>query len=224
MATQCSIQFASEELILDAAGAIFWPTEKALLFADLHLEKGSYLMKQGELLPPYDTKDTLARIEKLILAYQAKQVICLGDNLHDYSAIERMQLEDYRYLCQLAAKVEWRWIIGNHDTQSLEHPLLKFFKFYPQYPIRSILLTHDFNTKATYQIIGHFHPKATFCIRSQAIKGKCFVVNDALIVMPAFGSYTGGLDILSPVFQQLLQTLPVKYFLLQREKIWQINI
>ena len=46
-------------LVADPAGALYWPDEKLLAVADLHLEKGSAFAARGVLLPPYDTAATL---------------------------------------------------------------------------------------------------------------------------------------------------------------------
>lgn len=216
------LHFAGEFLTLDAAGAIFWPRQNSLIIADLHLEKGSYFCARGNLIPRYDTLDTLRRIEKLTIRYQAKKIICLGDNLHDFLAIERMLPKDYDYLNKLNQIAEWVWIIGNHDPSATQHPLLKNFKFHSIYKINELTFQHDFDSTTPYQIIGHFHPKAIFRIRSHQITGKCFLVSENVIILPAFGSYTGGLDIESPVFEKILNRKALKYFFIKEEKIWLI--
>ena len=74
----------------DVTGALYWPAEDALIIADLHLEKGSAMAARGQLLPPYDTRETLHRLAEALDRYDAQTVIALGDSLHDVAAAERM--------------------------------------------------------------------------------------------------------------------------------------
>jgi DNA ligase-associated metallophosphoesterase len=220
---QRSIDFANEQLILDAAGSLFWPAQGILLFADLHLEKGSFLANYHHPLPNYDTADTLLRLDKLIQQYQPKKVICLGDNFHDLQALDRMSAANYQYLCNLIHTTDWLWLIGNHDLKITSHPLLLAFNFIDTIQLNKIMLTHCFSEQHPWQIVGHYHPKKTVRILSQMVTGKCFVVTARVIVMPAFGSYTGGLNVSSTDFKNAINTLNAQYYLLKNNKIWQLK-
>ena len=100
------------------SGALYWPAEDALIVADLHLEKGSHFAKRGQMLPPYDTRETLRKLAEVIDAYDATTIISLGDSLHDAGALERMSLEDRETLSLILQDREWIWITGNHDGGS----------------------------------------------------------------------------------------------------------
>ncbi len=65
------------------SGALYWPAEDALIVADLHLEKGSHFAARGQMLPPYDTRETLRKLAEVIDAYDAASIIALGDSFHD---------------------------------------------------------------------------------------------------------------------------------------------
>jgi DNA ligase-associated metallophosphoesterase len=218
------IFFAGHEFILDPAGTLFWVTEEILIFSDLHFEKGSYFVSKGNPLPTYDTLHTLEGMETLICAYKPRQVICLGDNLHDAEALARMSLTDFSLLQKIHASVnQWLWIIGNHDKIDYATTALANNQYLAQKILHNIILTHDYQPINQPQIIGHFHPKKTINIHGQTISGKCFVVSDNLLVMPAFGSYTGGLDIQTAEFQTLLLESNYSCYLLQRDRVWQIK-
>ena len=73
------VSFADTELLLTAGRALFWPRENALLVADLHLEKASFYAQHGQMLPPYDTRETLERVAKEVRETGASRVITLGD-------------------------------------------------------------------------------------------------------------------------------------------------
>ena len=77
------------DLVADHAGALWWPERRVLVVADLHLEKGSALG-----LPPYDSRETVERLERLVERLSPKQVIALGDSFHDRAAEGRIGEED----------------------------------------------------------------------------------------------------------------------------------
>src|SRR5262249_42649571 len=60
--TTSDVVVAGTALVLDPAGALYWPEERALVVSDLHLEKGSSFAARGVLLPPFDTTATLDRL------------------------------------------------------------------------------------------------------------------------------------------------------------------
>jgi DNA ligase-associated metallophosphoesterase len=106
-----------ERLVLDCAGAVWWPAERTLVFSDIHFEKGSSLARWGALLPPYDTRTTLRRMAALIDRYTPRRVIALGDSFHDGDAADRLDAEDRIVLMAQVGRAEWIWIEGNHDPQ-----------------------------------------------------------------------------------------------------------
>jgi metallophosphoesterase superfamily enzyme len=112
---QMFVEVNSETLLLDCAGAAWWPAERTLIMADIHFEKGSSFAKRGTLLPPYDTRTTLNRIEALMCAYAPARVVALGDSFHDGEAATRLDEEDKVTLARQVARTDWIWIEGNHD-------------------------------------------------------------------------------------------------------------
>ena len=77
------LQVAGAALLADPDGALYWPEEKLLVVADLHLEKGSSYARHGQMLPPYDTRDTLGRLEAEVAALAPRALVLLGDSFHD---------------------------------------------------------------------------------------------------------------------------------------------
>ena len=107
---------ASEPLEALPMGALYWPAERLLAVADLHLEKGSsYAVNARKLLPRYDTRQTLSALSSLIDAVQPRTVVCLGDSFHDRAAIERMPDAERLEIVRLTARTRFVWIAGNHD-------------------------------------------------------------------------------------------------------------
>lgn len=218
------ITFGGHDFILDVAGTLYWPSLKTLIFSDLHLEKGSYFAERHQLIPFYDTSDTLHRIEKLIQHYQPQRVICLGDNMHDGKAISRMRAADMNLLNSISQQFpEWIWIIGNHDKGHSTDSVLASIKFAEILTLENITFTHDFLPETSLQIAGHYHPKFSLMISANHISGKCFVVSADKIIMPAFGSFTGGMNVENIVFPKILGTDRFKCYLINDRNIWRVK-
>jgi DNA ligase-associated metallophosphoesterase len=107
--------FAGHEMLLGPARALYWPAERTLLVADLHLEKASWFAKAGQMLPPYDSRDTLERLADAVRITGARRVITLGDNFHDDAGALRLDAHCTGMLEALTRALEWVWITGNHD-------------------------------------------------------------------------------------------------------------
>ena len=197
--------FAQECLILDARGVLFLPRFDTLVVSDLHLEKGSYLASWGNPVSALDSRATLLKLQAIMLDYKPYNLICLGDSFHDLNSVKRMQDNDFTFLCELISSVErWTWVVGNHDSEidaTLAGEVVESVQ------LANITLLHEPVTNVETQIIGHFHPKASHKVRRTALRGKCFALHDKLLIMPAFGQYTGGLDINDDA---LLALLPKK--------------
>lgn len=219
MLSTAQINFGGETLLLDAQGALYWPQGGWLIVSDLHLEKASFLARFGSPLPRYDTRDTLARLAKLIEQYQPRELICLGDSFHDRHAFERLEKADRAALEQLVANVPvWRWVLGNHDPAlSPDLPGERHATIH----LHDICLAHERECgREAPQIIGHFHPKLSVHLGGHRVSGKVFIHDERLLIMPSLGSYTGGLDAADPAIDALLHA-PMRY-LIYREKLWKL--
>ncbi|HEY4943453.1 MAG TPA: ligase-associated DNA damage response endonuclease PdeM [Rhizomicrobium sp.] len=182
-----------ERLVLDCAGAAWWPAERTLVFSDIHFEKGSSLARWGALLPPYDTRTTLRRMTALIDAYAPARVIALGDSFHDREAAERLDLDDRAVLLAQVRRADWIWIEGNHDPQP---PAWLGGIVRQEIAVGGLVFRHEPSaTPQPGEIAGHLHPCATVALRGRSLRRKCFASDGTRLVMPAFGAYTGGLDV-----------------------------
>lgn len=214
------IKFAKQELILDASGVLYWPDKKLLIVSDLHLEKASFLSKFGSVLPQYDSRDTLERLEKAVGLYDPETVVCLGDSFHDTQGFLRLPERERTHLEHLVTSVnEWRWILGNHDSDlPQELPGIRQI----DYRLENILLAHDLTAEPMPHIIGHFHPKAQLKIGGHRVSGRCFLVSGDRVIMPSFGSFTGGLDCRDKAINRLSAT-PFVCYLLYKKQLFEIS-
>jgi DNA ligase-associated metallophosphoesterase len=182
----------------DCLGALYWPEEGLLLVADLHLEKGSSFARRGQMLPPYDTPETLARLARLIAHYAPRIVIALGDNFHDGGGPARLSAADRATLIALQRGRDWVWIAGNHDPDPAGGI---GGTFAATISIGALTFRHEPSRAAPDgEIAGHLHPVARVAQRGRAVSRRCFATDGKALVMPAFGAYTGGLNIRDRAF------------------------
>ncbi len=194
------MDFAGEELVLTKSNALYWPRERALLVADLHLEKGSWYARHGQMLPPYDSRETLERIADAVKATGARRVITLGDNFHDDDGTHRLDPYAAGMLESLTRALDWVWITGNHDEE-----MHRAFgaQLVDELELNGIVLRHEAKPGETRaELSGHYHPKMRLKVRNRHITRSCAVVSRSSeterMILPAFGAYTGGMDAGAP--------------------------
>lgn len=218
-----NVHFANYELLLLGSGGCYWPAKKTLIVSDLHLEKGSYFAARGQPLPLADTRDTLEKMHEDIIRWQPETVICLGDNVHDAQAFLRMTTQDLLYLESLCTNVvSWKWIVGNHDRLEFNNLPLHSTDFFSEVLIDGLCFTHDVQPEQPLQIIGHYHPKISIKRNGAKISGKCFSLSNNRLIMPAYGSYTGGLDVDEPIYKEILSGV-VNHYILFNQHIFLVR-
>lgn len=198
----CEFSLAGARLTALGSGALWWPAERLLCVSDLHLGKSERTARRGgALLPPYETRDTLARLEQDMAATGAATVICLGDSFDDLRAADGLCPDDALWLTRLMAGRRWIWIEGNHDPGPLGFGGTHMAAF------RAAALTfrHIADPGASGEVSGHYHPKLRLSPRGRSMTRPCFLCDENRVILPAFGTYTGGLRSDDPAFMRLLQ-------------------
>lgn len=190
------------DLIPDLSGALFVPDFETLLIADLHLEKASNMAKRGVHLPPYDTRASLTQLEAVIAQLQPEQLIFLGDSFHDDEARERIAEADLIRLRAVSKRAATIWITGNHDPNP---PTDIGGRIANEVVLGGVTLRHEPKQLGPedFEIAGHLHPGAAVSQRGRHIHCKCFAADRNRLIMPAFGSFTGGLSICAAPFESL---------------------
>jgi DNA ligase-associated metallophosphoesterase len=177
------------------SGALFWPAEHLLVVSDLHLGRSERIARLGgRLLPPYEVEDTLLRLDAEIAALSPRLVICLGDSFDDLAAADLPEPARL-WLARLMAGRRWIWITGNHDPA----PVALGGEHRAGFQLGALTFRHIAEPQATAEISGHYHPK----LRLAGQLCPCFLVDATRLIMPAFGTYTGGMNAQSPVIAQL---------------------
>jgi len=212
MKAMVPLSFANQEFALTTSGALYWPHESALLVADLHLEKASFFAKHGQMLPPYDSRETLARVADAIRETGARRVFTLGDNFHDSEGSARLEPHAAGMLAALTRAVDWVWITGNHDEGS-NWPDMEARtggSIAEELQVAGMILRHEAKQGETRpELSGHFHPRLQINVRNRRIRRPCAVVSmgkaGGRMILPAFGALTGGMDAGDPAIVGALQ-------------------
>ena len=167
------------------SGALFWPEQNLLCVSDLHFGKSERLARRGgTLLPPYETRATLERLDADIETTAARHIVCLGDSFDDLAAADSLDPADQLWLTRLMAGRIWTWIEGNHDAG----PTALGGEHKSQLTIGPLSFRHVASAQ-TPEVSGHYHPKARLAGKSF----RCYLIDGCRVILPAYGVYTGGL-------------------------------
>ena len=192
--------FAGEEFALVQSRALYWPREQALLVADLHLEKASFYARFGQMLPPYDSRETLERVALALRETGARRVFTLGDNFHDGDGANRLEPHAAGMLAALTRATDWVWVTGNHDDGSTLGTAVA------ELAVSGLLLRHEAQVGETRpELSGHFHPKLRVSVRGRQIVRPCAVASETKLILPAYGALTGGMNAADPAIIAALQ-------------------
>lgn len=212
---------AGTDLEMLPSGAVYWPLHGLICVSDLHLGRSErYARNAGALLPPYETRDTLTRLEADIEATGAGMVVCLGDSFDDLAAADGLDAPISDWLTRLMAGRRWIWIEGNHDPEA---PVGVSGDWYSEFYTETLVFRHEPSRKPTPgEVAGHYHPVARVVRRGKGVRRACFATDGDRLLMPAFGSTTGGLLLDHPAIKPLFDTARLAAHLIGSERIYSI--
>ena len=183
------------------SGALYWPDAGLLVVSDLHLGKSARLAAVGGAqLPPYETRETLQRLDGDLAATGASRVICLGDSFDAPGIDATLPEQDLLWITRLQAGRDWIWIAGNHDPA----PVALKGAHRAEHREGGLIFRHIASAEGRAEISGHYHPKARLALRGRRLTRPCFLVDDRRLILPAYGAYTGGLFCDSAVLSDLM--------------------
>jgi len=213
------LELAGAALVADPAGILYWPAERLLAVADLHFEKASSFARYGALLPPYDTAATLARLCEAIMRYRPRAVFALGDSFHDGDGPQRLGPEDRAAIGDLQKGRDWIWIADNHDPD----PATGIGGvFTPAVAIGPLTFRHEPQGESG-EVAGHLHPMARISARGRSVSRKCFAADAERMVLPAFGAFTGGLNIRAAAFMNVFGALSFRAHMLGSTRLYAVD-
>lgn len=194
--TAHSFDFDGQRLEARASGALFWPARRWLVVSDLHLGKSERMARRGgTLLPPYETEATLDRLQAEIASSNPDMVVSLGDSFDDDAAGRGLSDALCQRLRDMAAGRRWVWISGNHDPGAICRRM-------PGQALEVLQdgLTLRHEAAQGPDVSGHYHP----CLTLAGQRMRCFLVGRDHLILPAFGTYTGGLPVTDPALVRLV--------------------
>ncbi|MDT8856844.1 ligase-associated DNA damage response endonuclease PdeM [Paracoccaceae bacterium Fryx2] len=188
---------ADTALIALPSGALHWPDAGLLVVSDLHFGKSARLARRGgALLPPYEVRATLTRLDADLAVTGAARVICLGDSFDDLDAGTQLDDSDRLWLTRLMAGRDWTWVLGNHDPG----PLDLGGSHRAEAHLPPLTFRHIAEPGARAEVSGHYHPKARLAGQARP----CFLLDADRLILPAYGTYTGGLWCHDPALAALM--------------------
>jgi DNA ligase-associated metallophosphoesterase len=215
------IRVGGLSFLADRSGALYFAEDRILLVADLHLEKGSAFARRGSMLPPYDSRATLAALAAVVERYDPGCIVVMGDAFHEDGADDRMDGADVEALLGLQKGRDWIWLSGNHDPRGPRRfggAVLQSLAF------GGVTLRHAPQAGAgEAEITGHLHPVGKVSLRGRAVRRRCFATDGRRCVMPAFGAYAGGLNVLDKAFSTLFDTAGFTAHILGKSRIFRVG-
>jgi uncharacterized protein len=213
------LRFAGQIFEPLPSGALYWHAQKTLLVADLHLEKMSSFARRGQMLPPYDTGLTLKRLEADMRRTGAQRVVSLGDSFHRDEGTTTLSDADRAHIDLMTDMAEWLWLSGNHDPK----PHALGGRCLPEMDLAGLQLTHHPRRGTAGLVAGHLHPAAHILMEGRSTRRPCFVHDNRLMILPAYGSSAGSINIMSPAFVGLFHWPGLEVTMLGKDRTYPVS-
>jgi len=201
-------------------GVLWWADRRMLVVADLHLEKGSSYARRGQFLPPYDTSETLHRLARIVERLDPATVVALGDSFHDDGGAARLLPADHAALRALQRGRDFVWIAGNHDPAP---PAGVSGDHAEALAVGPVTFRHAPVPGTAHEIAGHLHPCARVVGRGRSVRRKCFAGDGRRLILPAFGAYAGGLNVLDRAFAGLFAAESFRAFVAGEARVYAVG-
>jgi DNA ligase-associated metallophosphoesterase len=218
--TPVLLRFAGHNFEPLPSGALFWRARETLLVADLHFEKMASFARRGQMLPPYDTAMTLTRLETDLRRTGARRLISLGDTFHRPDSSRELTPADRLRIDTMVDAVDCIWLTGNHDPV----PHCLGGACLPELEEDGLLFTHHPRKGHSGLVSGHLHPAARVAMEGRTTRKPCFVHDNRLLILPAYGSSTGNINILSAAFFGLFHLPSLEVTMLGRDRTYPVPV
>lgn len=190
-----AVSYAGETVWLLPERALWWPAQRVLWIADLHLGKAATYRALGQPVPGGTTRENLARISALLLHYQPAQLVFLGDFLHAALARTDSVLDALAHWRAEHPELDCTLVRGNHDRRAGDPPVSLGIRVVDEpWLIGPFAACHHPQQHASHGVIaGHVHPAVSLRGRGHdRLRLPCFCLEPGLAILPAFGEFTGG--------------------------------
>ncbi len=185
--------FHGHHVLLSADGVVFLTETSTLVAADLHLGKSAVFRANGLPVPEGDTSRDLQRLEQLAAEHQAAEIVIAGDLFHGTAGITP---EITHELDAFIRRIGIPFLLtgGNHDAKIATLPCgLVSEPFMDRAGVRILHDPADSSDPSVLHLAGHWHPVAKIRDgKRTTLRLPCFLLRKNLLVLPSFGSFTGG--------------------------------
>ncbi|MFK7852717.1 MAG: ligase-associated DNA damage response endonuclease PdeM [Granulosicoccus sp.] len=196
------IDCAGEALLLHPERAIYWPAQQTLFVADVHAGKEHTFGRHGIAIPDGISDQSLHRLFKLCDKAEARHLTVLGDFMHTAPHYDEKWLTSLSTLLDNHPQLSMSIVAGNHDKvegRSIIDGRVSWFdnvKLQPPFVLR-----HDPGDDSRgFVLCGHLHPTWRIShTRRTGLRAPIFWVRKNHAVLPAFGGFTGGVNIVPDV-------------------------
>lgn len=178
--------------------AVWWPAARTAFVADVHFGKAATFRRAGQPVPHGTTADNLARLDAVLAVTGAQHLVFLGDFLHARSGAADALWSQLLPWRERHAAVRMTLVRGNHDLHAGDPPqtldiALVDEPWRPEEGAEVMACHHPQTVVGSTVLAGHWHPTATLRgLARDSVKVPCFALNPGLLVLPAFGAFTGG--------------------------------
>ena len=189
-----SIELAGERVLLLAEKALYWPRERMLVVADIHFGKAASFRALGVPVPRGTTTENLDRLDALMALYPADRLLFLGDFLHARAAHASATLAAMLAWRQRHPRLELVLVRGNHDRHAGDPAASLGMRVVDEpHQVGPFSFCHHPDIEAPgYVLAGHVHPVFVLATRVDSLRLPCFVAGPQRMILPSFGSFTGG--------------------------------
>ena len=194
---------AAPDMLLLPGRAALLPDSATLLVADLHLGKAATFRHAGIPVPEGSAQRDLDRLARLVLERRVRRLLVVGDLFHAGTGCTPAVLAEFAAARGRIPDTEVVLVRGNHDRSIGRLPAaLGIDACLPRLDEPPFHFVHDPADGAAAAadgrcvVAGHLHP--TVAVRGRSgdrLADRCFVARAGLVVLPAFGSFTGGLRV-----------------------------
>lgn len=189
-----AVEVAGEELLLLPEKAVYWPARRMLVIADIHFGKAASFRALGVPVPRGTTTENLNALDALVAAHGARQVAFLGDFLHARAAHASSTQKTMLAWRATRSELDLLLVRGNHDKHAGDPAAALGIELVDEpHMLGPFAFCHhpDLETPG-YALAGHVHPAWVLATRFDALRLPCFVVGRRRMILPSFGSFTGG--------------------------------
>lgn len=174
-------------------GAVCLTDSATLVLADLHLGKSAAFRAKGLPVPEGDNARDLGRMRALVEKTRAARLVIAGDLFHAPSGITP-ELHAAMDAFLNAIGIPVTLVVGNHDARVRDIPQ----RLHPVKLLEianGLVVVHDPADAHGdgLHLCGHLHPIVKIPDgKRTSLRFPCFLKRGNTLVLPSFGSFTGG--------------------------------